>query len=141
MRAFACAWTTERCWTAIVIDSNAYWATLPTGLWQRLLARRDCKVWMPAMASNVTEAQSHDECTCRGGRSVTGVHGSVTGIQNRSVTCSMEKMNGHRNVTEAWFHGLLECMLYFWEWGCNYKVKLNVQPVHEWVMAIYYIIL
>ena len=32
---------------------------------------------MPAMASNVIEAQSHDEGKCRGGRSVTGVHGSA----------------------------------------------------------------
>ena len=32
------------------------------------------------MAGSVTEAQSHDEG--KGGRSVTGVRGSVTGIQN-----------------------------------------------------------
>ena len=44
------------------------------------------------MDSSVTEAQSHDKG--RGGRSATGVHGSVTGIQNQSVTEGIEKRVG-----------------------------------------------
>ena len=39
------------------------------------------------MAGSVTEAQSHDENS--GGRSVTGVHGGVTG-NSKSVTGGME---------------------------------------------------
>ena len=42
----------------------------------------------PGMASSVTKAQRHEEG--RGGRSVTGVHRSVTGSQNKSVTGGME---------------------------------------------------
>ena len=41
------------------------------------------------MARSVTKAQSHDEG--RGGRSVTGVHRSATGISNKSVTGGMDK--------------------------------------------------
>ena len=43
----------------------------------------------PGMARSVTVAQTHDKD--RGGRSVKGGHESVTGIQNESVTGSMEK--------------------------------------------------
>ena len=42
----------------------------------------------PRMVNSVTEGQSHDEG--RGGRSVTGVHGSVTEAQNKSITGCME---------------------------------------------------
>ena len=55
---------TDRCWTAIAMDSNAYWTALPTGVRHRLLAGCNCKVWMPAKASTVTETQSHDKSTC-----------------------------------------------------------------------------
>ena len=41
------------------------------------------------MVGRVTEVQSHDEG--KGGRSVTGVHGSVKGVQNKSITEGMEK--------------------------------------------------
>ena len=41
------------------------------------------------MAGNVIEAQSH--CEVRDGRSVTGLHGIVTGKKNKSVTGGMEK--------------------------------------------------
>ena len=34
----------DRCWTAIVVDFNAYWAALPSGKCHRLLAERNCKV-------------------------------------------------------------------------------------------------
>ena len=71
----------NRCWTVIAMDFNANWAELPTGGWHKLL---NCKVWEHGMASSVTEAESHDKGG--GGRSVTGVHGSVTGVQNKSVT-------------------------------------------------------
>ena len=69
---------------------------MPTGVWHRLLllVGHNCKLWMPAKASNITEAQDHDEHTFRGGRSVTGVHRSLTGIQDKSVTEEMEKRMG-----------------------------------------------
>ena len=41
------------------------------------------KCGRPRMACSVTEAQSHDQV--RGGRSVTGVYGNVTGVQNNAV--------------------------------------------------------
>ena len=44
------------------------------------------------MVGSVTEVQSHDEG--RGGRNVTGVHGSVLGIQNKSKAEGMEKPVG-----------------------------------------------
>ena len=34
----------DRCWTSVVMDFNAYWAALPTDGWHRLLAGRSCKV-------------------------------------------------------------------------------------------------
>ena len=40
------------------------------------------------MAGNITEAQSDDEG--RGGRNVTGVHRSVTGVQNKTVNGGRE---------------------------------------------------
>ena len=64
------------------------------------------------MACSVTETQSHHEG--RGGRSVTRVHVSVTKVHNKSVTGGggERKKSGHRSVTGAWLHGLLECMVY-----------------------------
>ena len=44
------------------------------------------------MIGSVTEVQSHDKG--KGGRSVTGIHGSVTGVQNKSITEGMEKRVG-----------------------------------------------
>ena len=44
------------------------------------------------MAVYVTEVQSHDKG--KGGRSVTGVHGSVTRVQNKSINEGMEKRVG-----------------------------------------------
>ena len=44
------------------------------------------------VAGSVTDVQNHDEG--KGGRSVTGVHGSVTVAQNISVTEGMEKRVG-----------------------------------------------
>ena len=41
------------------------------------------------MVGTVRDVQSHDEGM--GGGSVTGVHRSVMGIQNRSITEGMEK--------------------------------------------------
>ena len=84
----------DRSWAAIVVDFNVCWAALPTGGWHRLLAVCNCKAW---------EAWNKRQCTVRatlnhdeggGGRTVTGVHGSVTGIQNKSVTGGMEKRGG-----------------------------------------------
>ena len=48
----------------------------------------------PRMAGSVTEAWSHNEGW--GGRSVTGVHGSVTGAQNKRLAV------GHGNATSAY---------------------------------------
>ena len=55
------------------------------------------------MAGGVTEAQSHEEGV--GGRSVTEIHGSVMGIQNKSVTMVWnnewaQKCNGSMS---SWF--------------------------------------
>ena len=73
----------ERCRTVIVMDFNVYWAALLEGC--------NCKIWDTWIRRQfmVTEAQNHDEG--RGERTVTGVHWSVTGIQNKSVTDDMEK--------------------------------------------------
>ena len=67
---------------------------MPTGLHGLQLGSIDywqcaiVKCGRPGMAISVTEAQSYDKG--RGGRSVTGVHGSVTGAQNKGVTGCME---------------------------------------------------
>ena len=82
----------------------------------------------PEIAISVTEGQSHDEA--RGGRSLTGVHGSVTGIQNKRVQCNWEDGNEWaQNCAGAWLHSVLECMVYSWAWDCDYKI--NDQPVQE----------
>ena len=44
------------------------------------------------MAGSITEIQCHDEG--KGGKSVTGVHGSATVVRNKSVTDDMEKRVG-----------------------------------------------
>ena len=44
------------------------------------------------MVGSVTDVQSHDEG--RGGRNVTGVHGSVLGVQNKGKTEGMESPVG-----------------------------------------------
>ena len=65
------------------MNFNVYWAAL--------LAGCNCKFWETwnRWHCTVTEAQIHDEG--RDGRTVTAVHWSVTGIQNRCVTGGMEK--------------------------------------------------
>ena len=85
----------DRCWTAIVINFNAYWSALPTGGWHRLLAGRNCKVWdaCNGWQCNVG-TESWRGYMYRDGRNVTRVQGSVTGIQNKSVTGDMEKRVG-----------------------------------------------
>ena len=91
----------DRCWAALVIDFNAYWAALPTGgchdYWQDTILKRE----RHGTAGSVTEVLSHDKDK-KGGRSVTGIHGSVTGVHgsvtvvqnNKSVTEGMEKRVG-----------------------------------------------
>ena len=54
------------------------------------------------MAYSVTVAQSHDES--RGGRTVTGVDGSIMGKD-------IGNMSTHKSVMGEWLHGLLECIL------------------------------
>ena len=71
---------------------------MPTGLHCLLVSAIDywqdtiVKCGRHGMAGSVTEVQSHDKG--KGRRSVTGVHGSVTMVQNKSVTEGMEKRVG-----------------------------------------------
>ena len=76
----------DRCWIAIVMDFDVYWAALPTGGWHRLLADCKCKERVPwnTRQCKVTKARNHDKG--RGERTVTNVHRAVTGIQNKTVT-------------------------------------------------------
>ena len=75
---------------------------MPTGLYHLLLGRIECWQYAivnsgrPGMVSSVTEAPSYDES--RGGRSVTGVHRSVMGTQNKSVTGGMEVQQTGKEV-------------------------------------------
>ena len=72
----------DRCWTAIVMDFNAYWAALPSGGWHGLLKCK-CKVcvcvWRGGEGAGMAGKCSRGmelHCMTRvgGGRSVTGVH-------------------------------------------------------------------
>ena len=72
---------------------------MPAGLHCLLVGAIDC--WQDAivhsrrhgMVGSVTGVQSHDQS--KGGRSVTGVHGNVTEVQNKSIiTEDMEKRVG-----------------------------------------------
>ena len=47
------------------------------------------RCWIAIVIDFNAKAQSHD--MGRGGRSVTGVHGSVVGVLNKSVTGVLEK--------------------------------------------------
>ena len=53
--------------------------------WQAIIV----KCGRPGLASSVAVAQNHDEGV--GGRSVSEIHTSLTGILNKSVTEGMEK--------------------------------------------------
>ena len=55
-----------------------------TDYWQSTIV----KCGRPGMAGSATEAQSHDKG--RGRRSVAGVHGSITEVQNKSLTRDMK---------------------------------------------------
>ena len=81
----------DRCWTTIVMGFNVYWAALLSGRFDSLLAGCNCKIWeaWKTWQCTVAVAQNHDEG--RGGRTVTGVHGSVIGIQQKAVNGCMEK--------------------------------------------------
>ena len=89
---------------------------MPTGGWNRPLQHGIVKCGRRGIAGSVTEAQSHDEG--RGGRSITGVYGSVTGVQNKSATRDMEKqqVGKERSLKGARLHSLLECMVNSWAW-------------------------
>ena len=85
----------DKCWTTVVIDFSVYLGALPTGGWHKLLAWCNCKAreaWNRQQCT-VTEAQNHDKG--RGGETVTGVHGSVMGVQSKRVT------GGRRVVTKV----------------------------------------
>ena len=84
----------DRCWTAKVMGFNVYWAALFSGGRDRLLAGCNCKVreaWKRRQCT-VAEARNHDYG--KGGRTVTGVHGSVTGVQNKTGNAGVEKRVG-----------------------------------------------
>ena len=72
-----CARLSDRCWAAIDINFNAYWAALPTGGCHTLLAGCSCRV---REAWNGWQSKK--------------VHGSVMGLENKSVTEGMEKRVG-----------------------------------------------
>ena len=64
-----------------MMDFNAYWDACTDYWWVHAIdywQGTNVKCGSHGMARSVTEAQSHDEG--RGGRSVTGVHGSAMGI-------------------------------------------------------------
>ena len=73
---------------------DVYLAALPTGWCHRLLAGCNCKVRdiRNRQQCSVTKAQNHDKGS--GGETVTGVHMSVKGIENKRVTGSVEKTVG-----------------------------------------------
>ena len=48
------------------------------------------------MVASVTEVQSHDDGKGERSVHVTGFHGSVTGVQNKSITEGMEKRVGSK---------------------------------------------
>ena len=52
------------------------------------------------MAGSVTEAQNHEEGS--GGRSVTGVHGSVTGKEQKCNWGHGNATSRHKNVRGTW---------------------------------------
>ena len=56
------------------------------------------------MARSVMKAQSHDEG--RGGRSVTGVHGSAMGYRTKCIWGHQET-SGIRSVTGAWLSAMV----------------------------------
>ena len=76
----------DRCWIAIVMNFTAYTAT---GGWHRLLAGCSCKAREDWNGGCTTKVWSHDE-----GRDSTGDQGSVTGVENKSVTGDMVKQVG-----------------------------------------------
>ena len=81
----------DRCWTAVVMDFNIYLAAPPTGGWHKLYWQGvGVKFGRPAIQRHriMTKVQ------CRGGETVTGLHRSVMGIQNKRVTVGMEKRVG-----------------------------------------------
>ena len=55
------------------------------------------------------------------------------GIEQKCNWGQKSATSGHKSVTGAWLHGLLQYMVYSWARECNYK--LNAQPAHEWVTA------
>ena len=53
----------DRCWTAIVMGFNVYWAALPSGGRDSLLTGCNCKVreaWKRRKCTVVAQAQNHD---------------------------------------------------------------------------------
>ena len=114
---------------------------MPTGLHCLLLGGLNyrpgpiIKYGRPGMDGSVSEAQSHDEG--RRGRSVTGVHGSVTGAQNKGITGAWknkwaQKCNGGMASRFSIMHGVFLSM------GCNNKLK--DQSIFELVIANHFVV-
>ena len=95
-----------------MIGFNVYWAALPSGGRDSPLAGCNYKVleaWK-RWHCTVADAQNHNKG--RGGRTATGVHRSVTRIQNETVNWGTKKQVGMCN--DAWLFGSLECMVCTW---------------------------
>ena len=83
-----------RCWTAIVMVSMSIGLHWASGGHDSLLAGCNCKVqeaWKSRQCT-VAEAQSHDKG--KGGRTVAGVHESLTEMENTPLNGGMEKRVG-----------------------------------------------
>ena len=63
------------------MDFNVYLVALPTGGSHRLLAGCNWKVWEVCNRQQCTVTEAQNRHKGRGGETVTGVHGTVKGIQ------------------------------------------------------------
>ena len=91
---------------------------MPSGGCDSLLTGCSCKVLEAGKRRQCTvaETQNHDKGS--GGRTITGVRGSVTGIQNETVNGGMNK-NKWACVTGTWNHGAVERLVCTWVWECS----------------------
>ena len=83
---------------------NVYWAALPSCGHDSLLAGFSCKVREDWKRRQCTVADAQNPNKGRGRTNVSGVYGSVTGIQ-KNCKWGHGKTSGHRSVTGAWLHG------------------------------------
>ena len=79
------------------------------------------------MAESVTKTRSYDDCNGR--RSVTGLHGSLKGKEQKCNWGHGNETSRHISVMGAWLHVLLNCMKVFM--GIKREIQNNYQPVCE----------